>query len=155
MDTEQSKTKELLEAVRQFRRKTNNLKGLTWFSHGEYMLLLAIYRHSRYPLGDGEYGARLGKLVEDMKVSKPMVSKLSNALEKKGYLKRIPDPEDHRGIYLFLTPEGKQMLEKEHRAFQQAADCIVSRMGEEDIDTLIRLLYKLSDIVDTIQIEEE
>lgn len=155
MDTEQNKTKELLDAVRQFRRKTNNVKGLTWFSHGEYMLLLAIYKHSKYPVGNGQYGAKPGKLGEDMKVSKPMVSKLSNSLVKKGYLRRVPDPEDHRVIYFSLTPEGRQRLHKEHRAFQQATDWIITQMGEEDIDTLIRLLYKLSDIVGAIKIEEE
>lgn len=151
MKTGRDQTRELLEAVHQFRKETKFLRGLTQLSHSEYMLLMMIYRKSKI----SETGVQAAKLGEYMQVSKPMISKLANGLEKRGYLLRCFDPTDHRIVYFSLTQEGKKILQKEHCTFEKTMKEIIERMGEEDIDTLIRLLHKLSRVAKDLEIQEE
>ncbi|MBW1771833.1 MAG: MarR family transcriptional regulator [Deltaproteobacteria bacterium] len=40
------------------------------------------------------------------------ITRILNLLEKKGLIRRVPDPEDKRRVNIYLTPEGKGLKSK-------------------------------------------
>lgn len=45
-----------------------------------------------------------------LEITKPAVTNLVDRLEKKGFLKRIPDTQDRRVIQLEILPKGKKVI---------------------------------------------
>ncbi|WP_099224685.1 MarR family winged helix-turn-helix transcriptional regulator [Listeria costaricensis] len=92
-----------------------------------------------------ELGVKVANLGPMLHVSKPSVTQQINALEKKGLIKRIQNPEDKRAAYLQFTEKGEKLIasaiEQFHKSFLDMRDYI----GEEDMETLIKLLDKLTD----------
>ncbi|MFC7393604.1 MarR family winged helix-turn-helix transcriptional regulator [Scopulibacillus cellulosilyticus] len=64
-------------------------------------------------------------------------------LEKKGYLKRRPCPDDRRVTYAELTDKGNQLLKEIFPKHKQALKSAMSGLEEEEKETLILLLKKL------------
>lgn len=51
----------------------------------------------------------LGALATDMYLDKSTTCRVVDALERKGYARRDPDPDDARGIRVSATPEGRRL----------------------------------------------
>lgn len=64
-----------------------------------------LFNLSRCPSG----WTRLNELNGHLLISQPSLSRMVDRLEAKGLLQRKPAPEDHRGILLSLTPEGREL----------------------------------------------
>lgn len=58
----------------------------------------------------GDNGIRLSQLAETLAISKQAVNQTVNQIEKAGYLRRVPDPEDGRAKRAVLTRQGRQLL---------------------------------------------
>lgn len=58
-------------------------------------------------------------LAVEVDVDKSQASRMVSSLIERGYLKRVIDAKDARGILLFLTPKGQSTFE---RAFPSAVD---------------------------------
>ena len=93
-------------------------------------------------------GVTISALSERLKISKSAVSQMINVLEDKGYVERITTKNDRRIVYVRLTEIGEQSLEKSLRSLLESLNQVFVRMGEEDTETLLRLLNKLYVIVD-------
>ncbi|MGH7641456.1 MAG: MarR family winged helix-turn-helix transcriptional regulator [Candidatus Dormibacteria bacterium] len=65
--------------------------------------------------------AILGQLAARLGTTKQALSRLSEALVDRGYLRRNSDPSDHRLVRLSLTAHGRA-----------AAECIVAAVNEVD-----------------------
>lgn len=61
-------------------------------------------------LVDADAGLSLGTLAEGMYAHPSTVSGIVDRLVNRGALRRERDPEDRRGIRLFLTPAGRRLL---------------------------------------------
>jgi DNA-binding MarR family transcriptional regulator len=48
-----------------------------------------------------------GALAEDLEISSGAMTSRLDRLERQGFVRRLPDPDDRRGIVIELTPEGK------------------------------------------------
>jgi DNA-binding MarR family transcriptional regulator len=48
-----------------------------------------------------------GELAEDLEISSGAMTSRLDRLEGQGFVRRLPDPGDRRGIVVELTPEGK------------------------------------------------
>jgi DNA-binding MarR family transcriptional regulator len=55
---------------------------------------------------------RMGDLAEAVVLSRTAIVRLVDRLEAAGLARREPVPEDRRGSYVVITPEGKTMLKK-------------------------------------------
>lgn len=55
-------------------------------------------------------GARMIDIAQRMNLTRQAISQIADDLEDKGYLLRIPDPEDGRAKRLALTAKGKALL---------------------------------------------
>ena len=93
-------------------------------------------------------GITVTQLAHRLSISNPAASKMLRGLEEKGYIRRLPDPEDRRITYIALSPEGSQILDRARRQADQLADNLVSRMGKEEMEELFRLCRKLADLME-------
>jgi DNA-binding MarR family transcriptional regulator len=76
--------------------------NLDW---AEYKLLGLLMR-------EGEvYRSSPGKLARIMELSSGAMTNRLDRLEQAGLVRRLPDPDDRRGILVELTPEGKRVYE--------------------------------------------
>lgn len=92
-------------------------------------------------------GVTISTLSERLEITKSAVSQMINVLEDKGYVERITTKSDRRIVYVRLTEVGEQSLEKSLQSLLKSLNQVFEKMGEEDTETLFRLLNKLYLIV--------
>ena len=74
-----------------------------------------------------------------------------NTLVNKGYLRRENGLEDRRKIFIFIT-EKAQKAEKKHRDFHaDMIHSIVTRLNDEELDTLSKSLISLEEFFGTLK----
>jgi DNA-binding MarR family transcriptional regulator len=73
---------------------------------------LTVY-DALWALRTGEGGRRrMGELAEAVVLSRTAIVRLVDRLEAAGLARREPVPQDRRGSYVVITPEGKAMLKR-------------------------------------------
>ena len=77
--------------------------------------------------------------------TKSTVTALVTKLEKHGYVERIPDPEDSRGVKVRLTDKGRQLRPAFESISEGLQRIILSRLTEDEAQELERLLKKCVD----------
>jgi len=76
------------------------LPDLTWYD-------------ALWALRTGEGGRRrMGELGEAVVLSRTAIVRLVDRLESAGVARREPVPEDRRGAYVVITPEGRALLKR-------------------------------------------
>lgn len=125
-------------------RKSDELREL---HTGEYAALKTIYRLKRFG-NDDSVGVKTSDIGKCLFMKKPATSKMLNNLEDKGYINRFSSRRDRRVTYIDLTDKGVDLLEKHHQQMIEYTNQIIEKMGKEDVEELIRLLNKLSDIIE-------
>jgi DNA-binding MarR family transcriptional regulator len=91
---------------------------------------------------------RLTALAEAALLTKQTMGYLVDDLEALGYVERIPDPADRRAKLIRLTPRGRQVDETVRAVIQRLEEEWAARMGEENYQTLQRLLRDLIAILE-------
>lgn len=81
------------------------------------------------------------------KVSKPAVSKVVASLEQKGLISKTRSASDARVIELQVSDKGKSALLSLLRAFEDIADNLRSKIGEEEFDRFIETMDKANSII--------
>jgi DNA-binding MarR family transcriptional regulator len=102
-------------------RERNLARGLVraaWMVELQTLLKLHAagftdYRKSDAPLfrNLGVEGRRITDLAHRAGITKQGMAKLTQTLEKRGYLERAPDPTDGRAFLLVYTARGRALLE--------------------------------------------
>lgn len=102
----------------------------------QYKILMFLYRNP-------------GKSIRQIDIEKhfsmtnPSVTGIIQNLEKKGLVKRVPNPDDKRSKLLMLTEQAFSM-EKELRALGESLEQQVTQnLSEEERQQLILLLNKI------------
>src|SRR3954471_9237908 len=91
---------------RSFQRAMDETLTEFKLDYAEYKLLGLLTR-------EGEvYRSSPGKLARMMELSSGAMTNRLDRLEKAGFLRRLPDPDDRRGIMVELTDEGKRVYER-------------------------------------------
>lgn len=84
----------------------------------------------------------MSELAAQARRTKSTLTTLVTKLERHGYVERIPDPEDSRGVRVRLTDKGKAL----EPAFLSISDglqnIILSRLTAQEAEELERLLAK-------------
>ena len=81
-----------------------------------------------------------------LNISKAALSQVLSILERKKYVNRQPDPKDRRRIMLSLTPEGYKNLNSLYSKIMNNLNEIISRFGEENMLTFLKLFNSLADV---------
>jgi MarR family 2-MHQ and catechol resistance regulon transcriptional repressor len=77
--------------------------------------------------------SRSQALAEVLMLDKSTTTRVVDALVRKGYVERLPDPEDARAVSLRVTPEGRQLyLRINSELIEQQADLL------RDLDPEVR-----------------
>jgi DNA-binding MarR family transcriptional regulator len=88
-------------------------------------------------------GTSVSSAAEDLWVTKASASDLIDRLVKRGYVKRVEDPQERRKVLLSLTAEGQNHLD-EARQFAQAS--LVDQLEGVDLPELEKILGGLQEI---------
>ena len=84
----------------------------------------------------------MSELAKQVHRTKSTVTALVEKLERNGYVLRIPDPEDSRGVLVRLTDKGRA-LEPAFEAISNGLQRLITdRLSEEEAALLARLLDK-------------
>jgi DNA-binding MarR family transcriptional regulator len=86
-----------------------------------------------------------------MYVSKPAISQMLNALDKKGFVIRETNKNNRREQIITLTPEGKGVLDLAENAADRMLTEIVTRFGEKDTKQLVELFDRFADITEELK----
>jgi DNA-binding MarR family transcriptional regulator len=98
----------------------------------------------QYP---GPQGERPSELAARLRMSKQALNHLLGQLERRGYLKREPDPDDKRSKRIALTPRGTKAATTIREAVAEIEDTWTQQLGPKRFNqfrTLLRDLGELS-----------
>lgn len=141
------KSKEFLDVLGNMKNFIHNVKCLELIPHSEFMTLLVIER-SLEKCENNQPGIKVTDIAKKLEITKPAASKMLSIIEQKNYIERIADRSDRRVVYIALTDTGKKLLKDANQYMERLTNSVMDAMGEEDSETLIRLLNKLYRIME-------
>jgi DNA-binding MarR family transcriptional regulator len=95
----------------------------------------------RYVQGEG---LRLTDIAERADMTKQSVGEIVDDLVGRGYVQRIPDPEDRRAKLICLTERGEEAQAYGRRLFAKVEKRLGERYGAERIAALRELLEEIA-----------
>jgi DNA-binding MarR family transcriptional regulator len=111
---------------------------------------------SRFGLNRGEVGAlsalriagpphRLSptRLARGLMLSSAGITSRIDRLERRGFVRRLPDPDDRRGVLIELTDEGLDAVDAAVAANSVSERQLLERLDPEEINQLESILRKL------------
>jgi DNA-binding MarR family transcriptional regulator len=88
----------------------------------------------------------LGKLATAEQVSAPTITRLVVAMEQEGLLKREPDPEDRRVVWIRATPKGARLLTEGRK---RRVEAFAKDLATLDTDSLT-VLSRAAEILEQV-----
>ncbi|MBQ8510757.1 MAG: winged helix-turn-helix transcriptional regulator [Clostridia bacterium] len=90
-------------------------------------------------------------IAELLDVSKPMVTAHITVLEKKGYIVREYSKDDRRSFYVIPTDKARELVKTTSETMSRYLHQIESALGEDDFETLLRILSDANNIMSTMR----
>jgi DNA-binding MarR family transcriptional regulator len=90
-----------------------------------------------------EDGMRLTRLAELASMTKQSVGEIVDDLARRGYVERVPDPEDRRAKLIRLTERGERAQGVGFGLFAEVERRWIERYGRERIDALREVLEEI------------
>jgi DNA-binding MarR family transcriptional regulator len=84
-----------------------------------------------------------GELAADLELSSGAMTSRLDRLEEAGYVRRLPDPDDRRGIVVELTPAGEQAWDESASIQGRREAFFASALTKKELHQLNGLLRKL------------
>lgn len=78
------------------------------------------------------------------------ITRILDRLEKKGWMKRQPNPADRRSSLVSLTAEGERIIAEVSKEFESYASWFVEGIGEEEERVFRRVLEKINRNIDKL-----
>ena len=166
--------KEVYQVLHRFHCMTTKLNMYGDLSNVEFFLLMGIAALLDAQsgkcafLGNGDMGVAasgtddakglgitIGEINKIMGTSTSAVSKKVTILENKGLVTRTTSQTDRRNVYITLTDKGKEICEREKEKKHSYLQEVIRRMGEENMEQMLRLANRAFDISDEIEKEEQ
>ncbi len=102
-----------------------------------------------------EQGVNMTEIQNNLFMTKSAVSQILSDLEGRRLIRREIDPSDRRKIKVTLTDDGKKFLQRQRQYADDVLELTITRFGEENMNELLRLLNKLTDVAEEIKQEGE
>ena len=131
----QELVQELVATFRQF-PKVFAKRSLVGQKRSELMVLFIIKK-------SGQTQMKVSEISKRLHVKAPTVTQLVNELESRGQVERITSSSDRRSVWIQLTEEGEQVLQKAEEEMQKTYSGLVDFLGEEESKQLISTLNKM------------
>lgn len=100
--------------------------------------VLAALRRAGQP-----YELSPGKLLRETLVTSGTMTNRVDRLTTRGFVERLPDPNDRRGVLVRLTPEGKIAVDAAFEALLEAERALMPDLDDAERDQLATLLRRL------------
>ena len=94
------------------------------------------------------------ELAQRARVSPPGASRMLRTMEEKGLIERRVDRNDRRNTYITLTEGGEAAWRRTTERLSTFLDRVVDRMGLENVQTMIDLWNRFSDILEDERAKE-
>jgi DNA-binding MarR family transcriptional regulator len=89
-------------------------------------------------------GSRLTEIAEKAQLTKQAVGEVVGDLERMGYVKRVPDPEDGRAKTITLTARGRDAYATAERLFAEIEREWAEELGEDLVAGLREALERIA-----------
>ncbi len=146
---DQSLKEQLVHAMFRFRKAGMTFPPGLDIRMSELFLMNGIAENASCP----DKNVSVSDIQGDLPITKPAVSQMLNALEKKGYINREIDKSDRRKIAVTLTAQGLEILKQTREFADQAMETVISRFGEGNTRHLIELITLMADISEDLKRE--
>jgi DNA-binding MarR family transcriptional regulator len=93
-------------------------------------------------------GTRVGELARRAGVTKQAMAEAVAGLERRGYVRRQPDPSDGRAQLVQLTEAGQAALRRGRAVAESIHDRWTALLGEREMERLVNLLERLTERLD-------
>ncbi len=100
--------------------------------------VLAALRRAGEP-----YALSPGRLLRETLVTSGTMTNRVDRLAARGWVVRLPDPSDRRGVLVRLTDEGRAAVDGAFTALLEAEGALLADLGEGEEDRLAGLLRRL------------
>lgn len=89
-----------------------------------------------------------GQIAKCLNLSASRVTNILNSLVKKGLVQKRVDPSDKRHVYISMTEEGKERVCRKYGEMISMYESVFQKLGMEDTINYIRIVKKLSALLD-------
>ena len=87
---------------------------------------------------------RLSALADSVLLSRSNITRLVDRMANAGLVKREPCPEDRRGMYAVITPEGREALRRAWPGhWRGIVEHFIQHLNDEDVKALHTALSKV------------
>ena len=76
-------------------------------------------------------------LGEKLNLSRPAVSRMIHVLKRKGYIDCYPVKKDHRFLYIGITEEGKNLINRQMERCMSLMRHVSEKMGKKDMEAFL------------------
>ena len=142
---------QLIQAMMRFRKIGSPINAGHEIHMGELMVMSMIAQRAT----DSDKNVNVSDIHDNHHMTKPAISQMFNALEKKGYINREINKNDRRKVKVTLTPQGEDILKKTKDSLDQTMDTLIARFGEDNTRQLIALFTRLADISEDMKREAQ
>lgn len=120
---------------KRFKRSMEETLSEYGLSHGEWSVLGVLYRSGK--------PRSAGKLADVCECSSAAMTNRLDRLEEQGLVRRLPDPDDRRGVLVELTAKGRDSWNESTGASAQKEALIASALKVREKRQLNELLRRL------------
>jgi DNA-binding MarR family transcriptional regulator len=98
-----------------------------------------------YTLSKCREPVRLGELHRHVLLSQPALSRMVDRLVERGFVERLADPADGRGVRLWLTDAGRDKQRQiGRRHARSVARAVTAELGPDELRHLAAICWKLA-----------
>jgi len=143
---------QLVHSIFQFKRLINSGLGMdavdnkSSLNMAELILMNGVASNTT----DAENNVGMTDIRSYLQVTKGAVSQMLSSLEKKGFINRDIDKSNRRNLIVTLTPEGRQILERQYSEFSDRLETIISRLGEDDVRQMVTIVNRMIEITNEL-----
>ena len=96
-----------------------------------------------YILSNEEDGVTMSEIARHFKVTPAAASQIITIYENKGWVERIQSKVDRRTVYVKVTDEIKDKLNKKNEEQRQKFNDLMKYLGPEDTENMFRILDRV------------
>jgi DNA-binding MarR family transcriptional regulator len=110
-------------------------------SAGRFSVLMALI--DKGPSCSDFQNKTAAQLAEEADVTRATMTGLIDTLEKDGYVKRYPHPEDRRAVIVKITEAGEAVMHSTLPDFFRIKSRLMETLSQDERKTLVSLLSKI------------
>lgn len=108
-----------------------------------------------YILSNDEEGVTMSQIAKHFKVTPAAASQIITIYENKGWVERERSKTDRRTVYVKVTDEIREKLNKKNEEQKEKYTAMMEYLGEEDSKNLMRILGRVKEYLQSLEQKNE